>query len=221
MPRLRLPGTVVITQVSSVGWGHWGLHLSTLQGGGHGDGGSVGAQNERLCRSTPDPHSTEMDPRVPANRAEPEEWGLGVQQPSESTSEHTSSSGLDGLDVHGLVPSERPKGECWCSGFAVACVDCFQLRKKDGLTTPSGGLHLRLISRRGRLKHLLPSRLLCNLSPFSVRNIRFVLAPCSRSPSYNPTCRTLLLLRTRFKYFSCASLHWRSFLRGLQVMRRK
>ena len=168
---------------------------------------------EGLRCNVPDLHLAE----TPGQRErEDPEWG--VQQPSGTTPEHTPGGGQDGLDAHGLVPSEGSRGECRCSGCTIAHVDRYQVRRDAGLIGPLRVLHLRSTLRRGQLKLLAPSRPSWNPSPLSTRNIRFVLVLCSRLSSGNPLYSKLLLLRTRSIYFSHAYLSWRSCLSSLQMM---
>jgi len=144
----------------------------------------------------------------------------GVQQLPETTAKGTSGDGQEGVDAYGLVQSERSKGECQRASYATTRIDHYQPGREVGLTEPSGVSHLWSISQRGQPKHSLPSRLSWSQSPCSARNIRYVLMLYLRQFSDDHICRTPSPLRTRSKYFSCASLLWRSFLSSLQLMRR-
>jgi len=124
---------------------------------GRVDGDSIEAQSKRLNRRTHDPRSAEKDSRV-LNRVEREDRESGVEQLSVTAPEGTSDDGLDGLDAHGLVRSERSKGECRhsTSSNATTRVDHYQLGREAGLTGPSGVSRLRSMSPKGQPKHSLP-----------------------------------------------------------------
>ena len=73
---------------------------------------------------------------------EREDGEQGVEQPSETAPERSSGDGQDGVDAHGLVRSERSRGECWRSRYATTRINHYQLGREAGLTGPSGVSHL-------------------------------------------------------------------------------
>ena len=145
--------------------------------------------------------------------------GLGVQQPPATAAEDASGDGQDGLDAYGLVRSEKSGGERQGSSHSAVRTDRYQPRREAGLIGPSGASHLWSTSPGGRPERSLPSRQSWNQSPSSARNIRYVLMLCSSPFSDNSIYRTRSPLRTRSKYFSRASLLWRSFSSSLQMTR--
>ena len=161
MPRPRLPGIRVITQVRMVGYSYRCRRLFTvsiaLRGQEHEHEGSAGARNERLGHNTPDPHSAERDPEI-RDRREGEGQGSGVQQPPETVPGHTLGGDQDGRDLHDLVRSEKPRGEPWCSGNALVCIDHCQLGREVRWAGLLALPQLGSISRRGRPKRSVPSK---------------------------------------------------------------
>ena len=76
-------------------------------------GRTVEERNENLGRNTPNLHSAE---REHVGR------GLGVQQHSEATSEHTPGVGQDGGDADDLAWSGKSRGEL-CSAHTAIRTD--------------------------------------------------------------------------------------------------
>ena len=89
------------------------------------------------------------------------------------------------------------------------------------MTKLSSMPHLLSILRRGRLKHLVPSKTSRNLSLCSTLDIRSIFTFRSRSSSESSVSRTPLMSRARSKYSAHASLSWRSFSNSPREVRRK
>lgn len=201
---------VVPMQVSAVGCGYWGGHLSLVliapQGRGHIDAGSAPPRSEQRGCNTPDPPSAGKDSKI-LNWRGHEDRGPGVRQPSKTASERTLSGGQDGGDADDLVQSGRSRGKSRCSGYTMVRVDHYQSRREIGLAGHLGTPHIWLVSRRGKPKYLVPSKPSRDPFPFSMLGIRYILTVCSRTfPDYYIS-RTLPPLRTRLKYFAHALLN--------------
>ena len=112
----------VPTRVSTIGCSYWDRRLLipriAPQGRGQTHRGSAEAQSEQPVRNTPNPHSTERDPKI-LNRREYDGRGPGARQPSEVVPERIFGGGGDGGDARDLIQSGRSRGKPWCSGYSM------------------------------------------------------------------------------------------------------